>query len=107
VREELGVVPAANDGDQQVVDAGEQQRIENQPELSEERGGVGPAHHGLAHLGGEGPSVPQLADVGDQRWQAGAVRPVVVVDRLELAVALAGGCSHGRLAPLIRPVTEE
>ena len=56
----------------------------------------------------EASATPQLAEVGNQRWQAGPVRSVEVVDGLELglsraalprsALSGAAGCRHSGIA---------
>jgi hypothetical protein len=76
---------------QDVVHSGQQQRIENQPRLPEKRGSVSPPHRGPTQLSSKGSPPPQLAEVGNQRGQAGPVRSVVVVDRLELRIT---GTAH-------------
>jgi hypothetical protein len=82
--EEGWIALPTDDRHEDVVDGREQQWVEYQPRLAKERRGVGATHGGFAHLGREGPPVPQLAEVGNQRRQAGAMGSVVVVDRLEL-----------------------
>ena len=70
--EEGRIVLAANDRHQDVVHSGEQEGVEDQPRLPEERRRVGAAHGGPAHLGREGAPPPQLAEVRNEgrpaRW---------------------------------------
>ena len=94
--EEGRIILPTDDRHEDVVDGREQQRVEYQPRLPKERRRVGPTHRGLAHLGRKGPPVPHLAEVGNQRRQAGAMGSVVVIDRLELRLPRHGWSPSSR-----------
>ena len=96
--EEGRIVLAADDRDQDVVDSRQQQGVENQPGLPEERRRVGAPHGGPAHLGREGPPPPHLPEVRNQRRQAGAVRSIVVVNGLKFRMSRTAGRGHGDIA---------
>ena len=99
VDEHHGLVLAAQDRDEQVVDRRQEQRVEDEPGLAEEGRGVLAAHRGPAHLRGEAAAVPQLAEVRDERRHAGPVGSVPVVDRLELGLAFPRGRRHALQPP--------
>src|SRR5205823_10326256 len=65
--------PAADDVDEQQVDQRQQQRVDDEPHLTEERRGVRSAHVGVRERDGEVPAAPQLAEVRLEFGQSGAV----------------------------------